>query len=253
MKKFELTAEFVTNVFGKKLFRIKALVAFGNVEKGELGGFIENEDNLSHAGDAWVFGDAQVFGNAQVSGDARVFGDAWVSGDARVFGDAWVFGDAQVFGNARVFGDAQVSGDAQVFGDAWVFGDARVFGNARVFGDAQVLGDAQVSGNARVFGNAQVSGDAQVFGDAWVSGDARVSGNADYAVVTGFGRYFRATTFFRCKDKILRIQCGCFYGDLARFREIVKKTHGDSKYAKEYLAIADLMELHFSDECGGEQ
>lgn len=32
------------------------------------------------------------------------------------------------------------------------------------------------------------------------------------------------------------------------FREIVKKTHGDSKYAKEYLAIADLMELHFSDE-----
>lgn len=48
MKKFELTDEFVTNVFGHKLFRIKALVAFGDVEKGELGGFIEKEDNLSH-------------------------------------------------------------------------------------------------------------------------------------------------------------------------------------------------------------
>ena len=145
MKKFELTAEFVTNVFGKKLFRIKALVAFGDVEKGELGGFIEKEDNLSHDDNAWVYG------------------NAWVSGNAQVFGDA------------------------------------------------------------------------------------------DYAVVAGFGRYFRTTTFFRCKDKILRVQCGCFYGDLAQFREIVKKTHGDSKYAKEYLAIADLMELHFSDKCGGEQ
>ena len=176
MKKFELTAEFVTNVFGKKLFRIKALVAFGNVEKGELGGFIEKEDNLSHDGNAWVYGDAQVFGNAQVSGDARVYGDA------------------------------------------------------------QVFGNAQVSGDARVYGNAQVSGDARVYGDA------------DYAVVKGFGRCFRTTTFFRCKDKILRVQCGCFYGDLAQFREIVKKTHGDSKYAKEYLSIADLMELHFSDE-----
>ena len=60
MKKFELTAEFVTNVFGKKLFRIKALVAFGNVEKGELGGFIEKEDNLSHDGNARVSGDAWV-------------------------------------------------------------------------------------------------------------------------------------------------------------------------------------------------
>ena len=182
MKKFELTAEFVTNVFGKKLFRIKALVAFGDVEKGELGGFIEKEDNLSHDGNAWVYG------------------------------------------------------------------NARVFGNARVSGNAQVSGDARVSGNAWVYGNAQVSGDARVYGNAQVSGDARVYDDADYAVVKGFGRCFRTTTFFRCKDKILRVQCGCFYGDLAQFREIVKKTHGDSKYAKEYLAIADLMELHFSDE-----
>ena len=211
MKKFELTAEFVTNVFGKKLFRIKALVAFGDVEKGELGGFIEKEDNLSHDGNAWVYGNARVFGNAQVYGNAWVFGNAQVSGDARVSGDAWVYGNAQVYGNA------------------WVFGNARVYGNAQVYGDARVSGNAQVSGDARVY-------------------DA-----ADYAVVKGFGRCFRTTTFFRCKDKILRVQCGCFYGDLAQFREIVKKTHGDSKYAKEYLAIADLMELHFSDECGGEQ
>ncbi len=188
MKKFELTAEFVTNIFGKKLFRIKALVAFGNVEKGELGGFIEKEDNLSHGGNAWVSG------------------NAWVYGNARVSGNAWVYGNARVYGNA------------------WVYGNARVYGNAWVYGNAQVYGDAQVSDGAQV------------------------SGNLDYAVVTGFGRYFRATTFFRCKDRILRVQCGCFYGDLAQFREIVKKTHGDSKYAKEYLAIADLMELHFSDE-----
>ena len=218
MKKFELTAEFVTNVFGEKLFRIKALVAFGNVEKGELGGFIEKEDNLSHDGNAWVYGDAQV------SGNARVYGNAWVSGNAQVYGDARVYGNAWVYGDARVSGDAQVYGDARVSGNAGVYGDARVSGNAQVYGDALVYGDAQVSG------------------DAWVYGDA------DYATVKGFGRFFRATTFFRCKDKILRVQCGCFYGDLEQFREIVKKTHGDSKRAKEYLAIADLMELHFAEE-----
>ncbi len=36
MKKFELTSEFITNIFGIKLFRIKALVEFGNVKVGEL-------------------------------------------------------------------------------------------------------------------------------------------------------------------------------------------------------------------------
>ena len=151
MKKFELTDEFIIDDFGHKLFRIKALADFGTIRAGELGGFVEKEENLSSDGNAWVYGNARVYGNAQVYGNACV------------------------------------------------------------------------------------------------------SGNADYAVVEGFGRYFRATTFFRCKDKILRVRCGCFYGDLAKFREIVKKTHGDSKYAKEYLAIADLMELHFSDEEGRQE
>ena len=65
MKKFELTSEFAT-FLGKKLFRIKALVAFGDVEEGELGGFVEKEKNLDQSGDAWVYGNARVSGNARV-------------------------------------------------------------------------------------------------------------------------------------------------------------------------------------------
>ena len=88
VKKFELTSEFITNIFGTKLFRIRALVEFCDVKAGELGGYVEKEENLDQDGDAWVYGDAQVYGDARVYGDAQVYGDAWVSGDARVYGDA---------------------------------------------------------------------------------------------------------------------------------------------------------------------
>lgn len=57
MKKYELTAEFIEK-WGKKLFRIKALISFGSVEAGELGGYIEKEDNLAHDGNARVYGNA---------------------------------------------------------------------------------------------------------------------------------------------------------------------------------------------------
>ena len=146
MKKFELTGEFTTNVFGKKLFRIKALIAFGNVEAGELGGYIEKEENLDQSGNAWVYGNAKVYGDAKVSGNAKVYG------------------------------------------------------------------------------------------------------NADYAVVKGFGHCFRVTTFFRTKDKQVKVACGCFLGTIAEFKNKVKETHGDSKYAREYLAIATAMEIHFEIE-----
>ena len=224
MKKFELTSEFITNIFGTKLFRIKALCEFGNVKAGELGGFLEKEENLSNDGDAWVYG------NASVSGDAWVYGNASVSGDARVSGDAWVSGNARVSGNASVSGDARVSG------------------NARVYGDAEVSGDASVSGDARVYGDAEVSGNARVSGNAEVSGDAWVYGNTDYATAKGFGSEYRNTTFFRGKDGDIKVVCGCFYGNLEEFRTKVKETHKDTKKAKEYLMLADLMEYRFSEE-----
>ena len=109
-------------------------------------------------------------------------------------------------------------------------------------------GDAWVYENARVSENAKVSGDAKVSGAAWVTGDAVVTGDADFAVISGFGRVFRTTTFFRCKDNLVRCQCGCFYGTVDEFRSKVRETHGNSKYAKEYLMIADLMELHFKED-----
>ena len=142
MKKFELTSETKINIFGKKLFRIKALISFWNVEAGETGGWVEKEGNVNQSGNAWVFGDAEVFGNA------------------------------------RVFGDAEVSG------------------------------------------------------------------NADYTTIHGFGTQFRTTTFFRCKDKKVRVACGCFFGTIPEFRKQVKNTR-KGRIAEEYLIIADLMEKHF--------
>ena len=102
--KYEITD---TRLEGTNLHRIRALVDIPRygVKKGDLGGYIESEYNLSQEGDCWVSGNALVFGDAQVSGDALVSGDAWVFDDARVSGNAWVFGDARVSGDALVSGD----------------------------------------------------------------------------------------------------------------------------------------------------
>ena len=72
MKKYELTEETFT-VYGKTLYRIRAVRDFGSVKTGEFGGYIEKEENLSHFGDAWVYGNAKVYGNAWVYGNAEVF------------------------------------------------------------------------------------------------------------------------------------------------------------------------------------
>ena len=85
-KKYELLNKDIIELGGITLFRIKALISFGNVKKGELGGYVEKEDNLCHSGNAWVTENARVTGNARVYGSAKVTGNAKVTGDAEVTG-----------------------------------------------------------------------------------------------------------------------------------------------------------------------
>lgn len=82
MEKYELLKDDTKEISGRTLYRIKALRDFGDVEKGDLGGYIGSENNLSHCGNAWVYGNAEVYGNAMVCGDAWVHGNAEVRGDA---------------------------------------------------------------------------------------------------------------------------------------------------------------------------
>ena len=53
-KKFSLTRT-KKEWCGITLFQIKAEMSFGDFDKGDLGGWVEKEENLSQEGDAWVF------------------------------------------------------------------------------------------------------------------------------------------------------------------------------------------------------
>ena len=108
MKKYELTLE-TKEIDGRTLYRIRALRDFGTVKKGDLGGWIEGEWNLSHNGNCWVADEAMVYDGAyaqehswiclraKMSGEAQVCGKTFIGGDAEVSGHAWVYGRARVF------------------------------------------------------------------------------------------------------------------------------------------------------------
>ena len=92
--KYKLTDKFI-KVDGKKLYRIEALKDFSVVTRGDLGGYVESEKNLSQMGEAWVYG------SARVSDSARVYGEAWVYDSARVYGSACVSDSARVSKEAK--------------------------------------------------------------------------------------------------------------------------------------------------------
>ena len=173
MKKYRLLKDETIKIGDRVLYRIEAVRSFSYANKGDRGGFIESEKNLSHSDNAWVFD------------------------NARVYGDARVCGNAMVYDNARIYGNAKVCGNAWIFDDAMVYDNARIYDNAKVYGEAKVCGNAMVHDYARVYGNVEIVG------------DAKVRCNEDYIVFKNWwssGRYF---TWTRTNNKW---KVGCFYG-----------------------------------------
>ena len=180
-------------------YRIRALRDFGDVKAGDLGGYVENEHNLSHKGDCWVYD------NAIVCHDSVVKDNAAIRGKATAIGHSILSGNANVFGEARIQDYAEVSDHAQVGFEwdggkspngKWKNGDRTVIDEyAKVSGNAQVLGEVIVSGHVCIKDNARVEGKWPRVPDdkfnayyiSCIDDNAVIEGNAQVtnAIVTG--------------------------------------------------------------------
>jgi NDP-sugar pyrophosphorylase family protein len=120
------------------------------VERGDLGGWIEHEKN---------------FQGGLVLDNSVVMHDAVISEGATLRDEAILKDNAVLKGRARVSGKAVVSDNATVRGHAQVRDYAQIYDHAVVLG-------------SDVFEHAQVGGHAKVFNSVWVSGYALVGGRA---------------------------------------------------------------------------
>lgn len=141
-KKYELTDDTI-RLQGTTLYRIRALIdipAVG-VRAGDLGGWVEDESNLSHEGNCWV-GD-----EARVRGGAKIYDNALVSGSAIVRGSKTeVYGDSYVLDNSLVMRGAKVYGSAKIKNGAVVAESVEAYGNALISGEVIISGKMKISG-----------------------------------------------------------------------------------------------------------
>ena len=240
-KKYKLTEETI-NCCSKILYRIEALKDFGDVKKGDKGGYVQSEENLSQEGDCWIYDNAQVFNDAKVYDNAKICKNSQVYDNAYVYGDAIVINSAQVSDEAQVYGSAYVCDNARVYGNAQVSDNATVYCDAQVYENALVYGNAKVSGNAVVCENAQVFGNARVYGYTKICGSAEIKNNTDYIVFKNWwssGRYFTWTK----SNNMWAV--GCFFGT---GEELIKKAYKDSELSgREYERLVKYVETILQD------
>jgi NDP-sugar pyrophosphorylase family protein len=134
---------------GRPVHRIKAARDFKALSgrwiyKGDLGGIVEGEHNLSHEGGAWIDYTGMVIDTSRVEGEASVFGD--------------VYGHSKITDRARVARHTMVT-------DSYIGGHAEIGDRTHV----EVMGSV-IQGRARVLHNGRVGG-CIIDGDALIAAE----------------------------------------------------------------------------------
>lgn len=144
-----------------KFFRIQAKKNFNDVKIGDLGGFIEKEENLSIDDDAWIYDEAKVYENARLSENSVVKDEAQVYGEAQVK-NSTICNQAQVYGKAEV-NYSLVANEAQVFEEAYLE-QAQIFNQAKIYGKAKILSYATIGDEVEVCGNVIINQSKKRYG-----------------------------------------------------------------------------------------
>lgn len=177
--KYKLIKSNITNKFGTTLFRVKSLKDFNvinnkgelllEVKKGDLGGFVETENNLSQFDCSWISEKAMVYDNAIVRDNAYVYGAVNIYNKAIIAGYANVRCYADISGSAIIKDNAFISGHAIIKDSVKIDGDATVLDNAIIKDNVQLLDKSFVYENATVYGSAIITGETRIRGDARVA------------------------------------------------------------------------------------
>lgn len=235
LKKYEIVKGNFKEIYGIKVYRIRALKGIENrhqnIKAGDFGGYVQSERNLSQNNNCWIFDDAIVFDNANVIQNANICDHAQISDNAIIMGYATIMGHSKICDHAKIGGRALIAERAEINENA------------------QVWDSVCVSGYAHIFGNAVLERSVIVTGDAGICGNAELLDSNDYITLTGFGLTHNTITFFRTKEEIHVNFCGYHGVSIKEFRHKIAASHNhdiELEYcAKELEMLCDLMEYHF--------
>lgn len=146
-KKFELVKEkYIELKDGRKLYQIRALREIQNermivsIKKGELGGYVESEKNLSQEGNSWICQSARVYENALVKDGSLVGNKVIVRGNAAIEDDAYV--RAMSIGKTIIEDNARIGGISTVgLEDPFVVFNHK---GTRICGNSAILGNTMI-------------------------------------------------------------------------------------------------------------
>lgn len=157
--KYELALDNPKNYKGFRLFQIKALKSFDDVKKGDLGGWVQSELNLSQKGNCWLYDNSMAMDNSRVTKNAKMYGNSLIYGNAKISDNTKLYNNVVVCGKSFLLGETKLYNNVEVNGNVLLHGKVKAYNNVTIMGDVKIGGNITLKGNTLFTGDMLLEGD----------------------------------------------------------------------------------------------
>lgn len=258
-KKYELTN--ITKEYGgKTLYRIRALKNFGDVKAGDLGGWVQSEDNLSQKGYCWIYDNAKCMDDARMYDNSRMYDDSKMYWNSIMYDDSRMRDKSEMRGNSKMYGYTIMRDNSIMYDNSTMYGNSRMYGNSVMYDDSKMFGNSTMYDNSRMYDNSVMYDNSKIYsygmlrGESELHGTNKLHGELDSKV----DKYIdipnpqgRIVTGILKNGKILfNIGCQKEISEEVFVDRIYNEDGGieEHPYRKEYLKIIEMIKLYFTLE-----
>ena len=212
---------------GRTLHRIRALKDFRNVRKGDTGGYVENEYNLSQEGDCWIYDEAKAMDNSRMYDNSVMYDYSEMYDYSTMYNNSRMYDYSEIHDSSIMHDNGRMYNNSRMYDYSEIHDSSIMYDNGRMYNDSEMYGDSELNNKAKLYGKL-------------------ISKVDDFIEIQN--PQGRLVTCVRKGDKVL-YNVGC-QGEIDEetFRWRIENEDGGLEkhpYRKEYYKIIEMAKLYF--------
>ena len=236
-RKYELTN--ISMEFGERtLYRIRALRDFSDIKKGDLGGWVSSENNLSQEGDCWIYDNAKCMDNARMYDNSTMYDYSEMYDYSIMRGDSEMHSYTEMHDYTIMYSCSKMYGCSEMHDSSTMHGNSTMYGNSIMFDSSEMHDRSEMHDHSKMYGDSILKDKEKLYGELISKVDKFIDiSNPKGEIVTGVLK--DGEVLFNVGN-LSEINKEEFLDILYNGNEITEELSN----RKEYLKIIDMIELY---------
>ena len=271
MKKYKILMDKKNTIEweGHILYRIKALRNFGDVKKGDIGGFVESEYNLSHEGNCWIYNNAKamdnsriydnskmynnskMYGHSEMHDNSEMYEDSVMYNDSRIYDNSAMYNNSKMRDNSVMYNNSKMCNNSEMHNNSMLCDNSRMHGNSKMYDYSRMYNNSVMYDYSRIYNNSEMHDYSRMYGDSELNNKAKLYGTLiskvdDFIEIQN--PQGRLVTCVRKGDKVLyNVGCQNEIDEETFTWRIENKNDGlkANPHRKYYYKIIEMAKLYF--------